>query len=312
MSRRRSPDRIDAVVARLRFLAETDPAACQRLALDILRSENSPRAIEPALKLLASDPPTEARLTLRDLYWAFHREPIRRDIDCELRTSIVEMLRTLNSGADADIAEAAISTIQPTPPGMVDVAQPLRAGGLLLMAQIDPEIAAYHAAALVTDPHTSAFSGEPAATAIRLLAGMRQFLPIWGAARRPGLPPEALAAALEALGGAPASLVLTLLHDHLTAATARGPEGEADILVIGDAAFTGRFAAMYEAIADRVAATTNVNLARYLAVAARRSADEAAIEAMRAAAQRASMPIRDAIAESIPPARERRDPSVRP
>ncbi len=272
MKARRS-DRVAGLVARLRMHATFDRARARELALEIVQSETSPRALEAALVELQDNPPDECRIPLRALYDRLEKAGIRLDVDCSFRTSIVEILRALDSRADADIAERAIRTIQPTPPSMIDVAQPLRANGLLLLAREDAERALYRAAELLTDPHTSRFSGEPAATAIRVLAAQRNLAPIWGLARRPGLAPEALTAAIEALRGMPRDLLGELLHDHLDALRVDPGGGEATLLVLGDAVIGGRFGEFYERLVNLVEAVASPPLCAYLAAAVVRAED---------------------------------------
>jgi len=274
MTARRS-DRVAALVARLRMHATFDRARARELAIEIVQTETSPRALESALAELQSEPPDESRIPLRALYDRLEKAGLRLDVDCSFRTAIVEILRALDSRADADIAERAIRTIQPIPPSMIDVAQPLRANGLLLLVREDAERALYRAAELLTDPHVSRFSGEPAATAIRVLAAQRNLAPIWGLARRPGLAPEALAAAIEALRGMPRDLLGELLRDHLDSLRADPGAGDAVLLVLGDAIIGGRFAQFYERLVDLIEAVANPPLCAYLTGAVVRAEDRA-------------------------------------
>jgi hypothetical protein len=283
---RRKPDRIDAVVARLRMLQSIDRDRAVGLAVEIVAAERVHRALEPALKLLEDDPPTEARQPLRARYFDLAEDGLHRDVDCELRTAIVRALRALDSRSDEDVAEAGLRTIQITPPGMKDVAQPLRSESLLLLAQCDSDRADYFAAEMLSDPHTSEFSGEPAVTAIRLLDQRRQWLPIWALARRPGLHVDVLAQAFAALREAPEDLQLEAVRDHLTAGIARGEEGEGVALVAAEAIVLNRLAAGYELVVGLLRDTANANLFRYLASAALRSSSPALHEqvaALRAA-----------------------------
>jgi hypothetical protein len=267
----RKPDRIDAVVARLGMLASIDRERAVQLAVEIVATERVHRALEPAFRLLQDEPPSEARQPLRARFFDLAEDGLHRDADCELRASIVRILRAIDARADRDVAEAGLRTIQISPYGNVDVAQPLRAESLLLLAQDDEERADYFAAEMLSDPHTSAFSGEPAVTAIRLLDQRRQWLPIWALARRPGLQVDVLAQALASLRAAPPDLQLEAVRDHLTAAIARGEEGEPVALVAAEAIVLNALAGGYELVAGLLRDTENVNLFRYLASAALRS-----------------------------------------
>ena len=285
----RKPDRIDALVARLGMLQSIDRERAAQVAVEVIAAERVHRALEPALKLVEDDPPAEARQPLRARFFDLAEDGLHRDVDCELRTTIVRVLRRLDSRADHDVAEAGLRTVQITPPGGVDVAQPLRAESLLLLAQGDEERADYFAAEMLSDPHTSAFSGEPAVTAIRLLDQRRQWLPIWALARRPGLQVDVLSQAFASLRHAPADLQLEAVRDHLAAAIARGEEGEPVALVAAEAIVLNGLAGGYELVVGLLRDTANANLFRYLASAALRSESAALHEQVAG--------LRDAIAD---------------
>jgi hypothetical protein len=267
----RKPDRIDALVARLGMLQSIDSERAAQVATEIVSAERVHRALEPALKLLEQDPPAEARQPLRSRFFDLAEDGLHRDVDCELRTSIVRILRALDSRSDEDVAEAGVRTVQPTPPSGKDVAQPLRAESLLLLAQHDETRADYFAAEMLSDPHTSEFSGEPAVTAIRLLDRRRQWLPIWALARRPGLQVDLLAQAFAALREAPSDLQVEAMSEHLRTAIAGGEEGEPVALVAAEAIVLNALAGGYELVVALLRDTGNVNLFRYLASVVLRS-----------------------------------------
>src|SRR5262245_35148167 len=253
------------------MLQAVDGGRALALAVEIVAGERSHRALEPALKLLEPDPPVEARQPLRHRFFDLAEDGLHRDVDCELRAAIVRALRSLDSHADEDVAEAGLGTVQPTPPSMKDVAQPLRAESLLLLAQSAPERADYHATELLSDPHLSEFSGEPAVTAIRLLARRGQRLPIWALARRPGLQVDALAQAFASLREAPADLQLAALSEHLAASVPRGEAGEPTALVAAEAIVLNGLEDGFPLVLDLLRQTPNPNLFRYLAMQALRS-----------------------------------------
>jgi hypothetical protein len=267
----RKSDRIDALVARLSMLQAIDGERALTVAIEIVAGERSHRALEPALRLLEEDPPLEARQPLRQRFFDLAEDGLHRDVDCELRAAIIRALRSLDSRADEDVAEAGLGTVQPTPPSMKDVAQPLRAESLLLLAQSAPERADYWAAELLSDPHLSEFSGEPAVTAIRLLDRRGQRLPIWALARRPGLQVDALSQAFASLRDAPRDLQLTALREHLAAATAQGEAGEPTALVAAEAIVLNGLEDGFPLVLDLLRQAPNLNLFRYLAMQALRS-----------------------------------------
>src|SRR5262245_21142258 len=137
MAKRRAPDRIDAEVARLRLLQATDPARALEYALELIDLRREHRALEPALAALGDEPPPAARQPLRRRWLDLTENGDRADQDCALRVAILRALRGLDSRADDDVAEAAARTVQIRMG--VDVAQGLRAEGLLLLAESSPE-----------------------------------------------------------------------------------------------------------------------------------------------------------------------------
>lgn len=74
------------------------------------------------------------------------------------------------------------------------------------METIDLALASYHSVRLLHDPHTSRMSGEPALSAVRLLANHSQFLPLYG------------------------FLVSSLLQDELLSGLRAGPKSSAEVM----------------------------------------------------------------------------------
>jgi hypothetical protein len=84
-----------------------------------------------------------------------------------------------------------------------------------MLTDLDERLAGFHAARLITDPDplTSSMSGEPALTAVRVLAAQDQLTVLYGWLTSAGLrAPEPAAEALRAMTGAPASIVLDLVE----------------------------------------------------------------------------------------------------
>jgi hypothetical protein len=270
---RRTPDRIDAQVARLRMLAEINPEGALALAIELVDRERVHRALEPALEVIARAAPVAARAPLRTRYFDLAEHGDRYDQDCALRVGIVKALAAIESREDADVAESAIATVQIRMG--VDVAQNLRAEGLLLLALLEPEQADFRAVELLLDPHASTFSGEPSVTAVRVLAKRGQLLPIWAVARRSGTAPDVLAQAFASLAsGAPKALQSEALLAHLAEARGRGEEGEALALVAAEAIVLNELRDGYREVLDLLRSTPNTNLREYLELTVRRSTDK--------------------------------------
>ena len=269
----RGNSRIEVLAIRLGRVLESDPDAGYQLAKDIVTRERAHRAIEPALEAIAARPGLDARPCLRDRFADLTETGMRYDQDCALRIKIVQILRAIGSAEDVDLAEQGVRLIQLNPPARVDVAQALRGQSLLLLAEIAPDRAQYFAVELLHDPHESAFSGEPAVTAIQVLAARGSILPIWALARRPGSHADVLAQAFASLRAAPPDLQLDALLGHLADAGARGENGEGVALVTAEAIVLNRLTGGYSAVVDLVRDTPNLNLCRYLAITAARSGD---------------------------------------
>lgn len=272
MARRRPPDRLDTAVARLSILRQSDADAATAYAIELVATHHEHRVLEPALELLTAAAPAGARMALRARFADLAERGDRLDQDCSLRAGIVRALRAIDSRSDGDVAEQALRTVQLGWTG-VDLAQGLRAEGLLLLAAGDPERADLFAAELLGDPHASRFSGEPTLTAIRVLARRGQFVTIWAKVRRPGLPPDVVAQAFASARSVPADLQLAALREHLDAATALGEEGEATALVVAEAIVLNELADGYPLLLDLLRETPNTNLHQYLVVTAARASD---------------------------------------
>ena len=100
-------------------------------------------------------------------------------------------------------------------PGPQEVSGGPRAAALVTLANLDERLAGFHAARLIADPDplTPAMSGEPALTAVRVLAAQDQLTVLYAWLASPGpKAPEPVAEALRAMSAAPASIVLDLVE----------------------------------------------------------------------------------------------------
>lgn len=272
---RGSADRIEALAVKLEALRQADSAAAVDLAIEIVGRERAHRAILPALEVLLEAHPPEARPALHARFFDLTENGVRFDQDCEIRVAIVKVLREIGAREDIDLAERGLRTVQLQPPGRIDVAQVLRGQCLLLLDAIDARRAGFFAVELLHDPHASTFNGQPAVTAIQILAARGEILPIWAVARRPGLPPDILAQAFASLRRAPADLQTDALRDHLTAALEAGESAEPTALVAAEAVVQNVLTPAYPLVFRLLRETTNRNLFLYLAVTAARSEDRA-------------------------------------
>ena len=167
----------------LRNLA-SDPQAQARLALDLIAmGPKKPRAdrqtIMGALRVLVETPLTEARPALLALYAYYAARGVTLDTGTYLRTDILRALRSLTQPADIPLLEQALLTYEFPAPEFVDEAALLRSTALVLLNQLDERLTGFHAARLVGDRNTNRMSGEPALTAIRVLASQDELLPLY-------------------------------------------------------------------------------------------------------------------------------------
>jgi len=193
-----------------------------------------------ALQRLATAPDPAARPALRELYAYYAHDGPKRDAGAYMRRKIIDALRPIAVGEDADLLATACETYERLPPAFTEEAGLLRGGALLALAEVDGVLAEFHAARLLTDPHTDRMSGEPAATAARVLANQSAWLPLYlvagygdtTEAARPArrsprtpreaapedqpsiAPPEVVAECLRGLVTLPLSLVPGLLRLH--------------------------------------------------------------------------------------------------
>jgi hypothetical protein len=204
-------------VLRLRELAG-DPAAQAALATEIVAQEKDAAAVRAALEVLARRPNAAARPALLQRYDYFSADGVRRDAGGYLRAALLGALRPLARPEDLPRLEQAATTYEFLPPGRSEEGALLRATALPLLSDLDPELAAYHAARLLVDPHTSRLSGEPALTAVRVLAALGNRWPLYSFALHPFCPPglavpvpEVLSECLRNLAGMPASRLPELI-----------------------------------------------------------------------------------------------------
>jgi hypothetical protein len=186
--------------------------------------------LQAALAVLVEMPTPAARPPLLALYAHLAAESRKRDAGAFLRRAVVDALRPVALPADVTLALDAVTAYQFMPD---DQAQTLRASGLLLLNDLDETLARFHAVRLLADPHTNPMSGEPALTAVRVLASQDELAPLYLYALQStgqgSLAPVA-AECLRSLVALPVPLVGALVeHFHEAAAVAQ--IGLIDLLV---------------------------------------------------------------------------------
>lgn len=180
----------------------------------MLASARTPADVETAVELLPPADP-ELRAAVLAHYERLAAEPTRRDPGAHVRAALLRALRTVALPEDAGMLERATAVHEYLPPGPQEVAGGLRAAALVTLANLDEQVAAFHAARLIADPDplTPSMSGEPALTAVRVLAAQDQLAVLYGWLASAGpKAPEPVAEALQAMRLAPASIVLDLVE----------------------------------------------------------------------------------------------------
>ncbi len=266
-----------AKLERLKNLAST-PEAQFEYALGLVEKEANQDVLQAALDVLAESIDPRARTALLDAYAACSSGH-RRDAGCYQRVAIVRALRHLARRDDAGVLEQALSTYEFLPPGPVEVAAGLRSEALVTLNEVDESLAAYHAVRLLADRHTSLMSGEPAATAARVLAAQGQDLPLYAYVLRQerGIS-EVLGECLRGLVALPASLLPDVVARYIT--------GDDEIVLLGlfDLLFYHPHGVTFhDDILEFMRATRLYNIYRYLATTIVVDRKEDLIAALRAA-----------------------------
>ena len=215
---RRKTDRFRAL--------RNDPSGTREFALGIIETEGNPELLAAALRALGDNVRPEDGVALRDLYHHFAEAGRKRDAGGQIRSAVLAALWHLHDRDDLPLALEASRHIEPSLNGDGEM---IRAAGLALLGVLDPEIAAYRAIAMLGLNDASPMSGEPALTAARLLANLRQH--------------EALA--MYVLGHAPAADVFESLRSRrapLPDVTAEALRGLSDVPAARLQPILGRFA----------------------------------------------------------------------
>lgn len=265
MARRRERDAAREAAARkletLRGLAGR-PREQAAYALELLGTERDLGVVGAAAEALAAVADASTRPGLRRVFAALGAEPTKRDPGCHTRMALLRALRPIATPEDTLVLALACETYEylPTGGGPEEVAQGLRGLALVILAEVDEILAAFHAARLLVDPRTPRMSGEPAATAARTLAAQGHLLPLYGYALGGGGVPEVLAECLRGLEDLPASLLPAVIELHL------GSEDETVLLGLFDLLLSPRHRGAGVGIAlDYLRETDRLDLARYLA-----------------------------------------------
>lgn len=159
-------------VDRMRAL-KGNPTALREHVLTVLADEADPGILKLALESISDHLSAEDGPLLRSLYQDF--ENVKRDPGGAVRVEVLKALWRLGDRTDLELAVRARNTSERT---MQSNGEMVRAAGLALLGMLDPGRGAVEAVLVLgrdeQDPATrsSEFTGEPALTAVRLLANL--------------------------------------------------------------------------------------------------------------------------------------------
>jgi hypothetical protein len=211
------------VSAQLEALRGLEGAAQTALAIELVASEKDMHAVRAAVEVLRQRPDPAARQALLERYAHLAADGVRRDTGTYLRAAILQALRPIVRPEDTPLLELAVNTYEFLPPTRSEEAGLLRSTALVVLNEVDSRLAAFHAVRLLGDPHTSRLSGEPALTAVRVLAAQEMTGPLYYyalyqhyAQNTPAEPrSDVLSECLKSLGGVlPRALVPGLIEQH--------------------------------------------------------------------------------------------------
>lgn len=150
---------------RLRAL-QRSPQQLSEFALELLVPKQAPEVLQAAATALADHPRADAHdaIVARLAELADGR---KRDPGGFTRATLVRALQPVVLPEDAPLLEAAVAVREPSVQSP-DGPTVLRAAALVALLDLDPSLAAYHAAARLADHDR--MSGEPGVTAARVLA----------------------------------------------------------------------------------------------------------------------------------------------
>ncbi len=186
-----------------RFRAlRNDPAARRELAREILEQEANAELLMAALQALGDQVRVEDHGVLCGLYSWLEEDFRRRDPGGMVRVEVLRVLWHLRLRDDLELAEAASTRVERSLNGNGEV---IRAAGLALLGVLDPDVAAFRAAAMLSRVDAHPMNAEPALTAARLLGSLGHSVALATHVLRPprSEPSEVTAECIRGLSGLP-------------------------------------------------------------------------------------------------------------
>jgi len=250
-------------ILRLRSLAST-PEAQGEHAIALLKPRQKRDILLAALQALAKAPTPAGRASILQIFAYFDADGRKRDPGAFMRRAALDALRPVALPADAPLLVKAVNTYEFLPPGFKEDAVLLRAGALLILNELDDTLAGYQATRLLVDGYSDSMSGEPALTAVRVLASQTQTLPLYLYALQASdaTLPEVVSECLRSLTAAPAALIPGIIARHGQSESNIIRLGLCDLLIGHAAGPQG-----LDTLADALVSLHDLDAYRYLVIA---------------------------------------------
>jgi hypothetical protein len=258
---------------RLNSLASV-PNAQSDFAVSLLQPRQKRDVLLAALKVLAKYPNPAAREPIRQLFEHFSADGRKRDPGAFTRRAVLDAWRHVALPADVPLILQAVYTYEFLPPGFKEDAIMLRTGALLILNELDDTLAGFQATRLLVDGFSDPMSGEPALTAVRVLASQEQTLPLYLYAMQANdaalvaTLPEVVSECLRSLTHAPAALIPGIIARHGKAESAIVRIGLCDLLIGHESGVQAPLASQaVDYLADSLTAMPDLAAFRYLVIA---------------------------------------------
>ena len=244
-------------------------------ARELVRKAALADVLEVALDTLRDAGEPGLRELVLERYAQIAANPVRLDGGAHLRTALLQALRPVARAEDVAVFEGAVLIVE-IGYGK-DVAQNLRAAALVGISSLDEPRAAWYAARLLDDrTNTSEVTGQPALTAVQLLAAIGRPELLYLEAMRGGGHPEVRAESVRQLTGLPPQLLKQLAESVL------GSGDEARMIGFIDLALAHEsLAAVLPELRTWMAATDKLDVYGFLVSAAVASRRDEALQLLR-------------------------------
>lgn len=225
MAKKKDPAQT-AQLQQLRALG-SDSSAQAEFAVTLLNARYGPEVILAALQTLTHTPWAAARPPLIELYQYYGGRGQRLDPAAYLRAAIMRALREIVMPENIPFLAQVAETYVFPPPEFKEEGAMLRSAALLALAEVEDDLARYHAVRLLANEHTDGMSGEPALTAAKVLAAQGEILPLYFYVMQDGarVLPEVVSTCL--------SNLTTLRPDLLPGLLSRYADSTHEVILVG-------------------------------------------------------------------------------